>query len=87
MENSLSSAFQLLWIGMLTVFSILFFVVFIGNILIKIVNRYMPDQVKPVSKTSLQPATVIDSQKMAAIISTVSIVTNGKGKVVNVEKI
>lgn len=78
-------ALQLLGIGMLTVFTILFLVVFLGNLIIRFVNRFIPE-IQKVSANSPSTSSGIDSNKMAAIVAAVQIVTSGKGKVVNVEK-
>lgn len=88
MSEQLSTALSLLGVGMITVFIVLFLVIFIGTCIIAFVNRYMPEEAKKgnVSKTTVAPA-VIDSNKMAAIASAVQIVTQGKGTVTNVEKI
>lgn len=84
MEN-FDLALQLLGIGMLTVFTILFLVVFLGNLIIRFVNRYIP-VTETVSKIASSNSSSIDSKKIAAIVSAVQIVTSGKGKVVNIEK-
>lgn len=78
-------ALQLLGIGMLTVFTILFLVVLLGNLIIRFVNRFIPE-LQIVSKTIPSKSVSIDPKKMAAIVAAVQIVTSGKGKVVNVEK-
>ena len=84
--NNLQLALQLLLVGMVTVFFILFLVVTIGNIIIQFINKFLPEAstkkaVAPVTQNS------VDEKKMAAIVSAVQIITKGKGKVVNVEKI
>lgn len=88
MSSNFELALQLLFVGMLTVFAILFLVVFIGSTIIKFVNRYVPETVAsaPVAKQTTSIET-IDPKKMSAIVSAVSSVTGGKGKVVKVEKI
>jgi oxaloacetate decarboxylase (Na+ extruding) subunit gamma len=87
MEESLGSAFKLLYVGMLTVFAVLFLVVFIGNMIIRFTNKYVQETEKvPVAKNGASQLS-IDPQKMAAIVSAISIVTQGKGKVEKVEKI
>jgi|APHig6443717817_1056837.scaffolds.fasta_scaffold39546_2 oxaloacetate decarboxylase gamma subunit len=86
MDGKMDLAFQLLGIGMLTVFAMLFLVVFIGNMIILFVNKYAPEEeaVIPLRKSTED---VIDPKKMSAIISAVQTVTGGKGKVVKVEKV
>jgi len=86
MGEKMDLAFQLLGVGMLTVFAMLFLVVFIGNMIILFVNKYVPEEEAVVpSKRSADDA--IDPGKMSAIISAVNTVTGGKGKVVKVEKV
>ncbi len=89
MSENLNLALELLGVGMLTVFVVLLLVVFIGNTIIRYVNRFMPEDAKvarPVPTPVAQPS-AIDRNKMAAIVSAVQIVTEGKGKVVKIEKI
>jgi len=75
---------------------VLTLVVFTGRSLIFLVNKYGPVS----SKTSIKkrdfkpllPGTTrnksgIPKKQLAAILSTVEIVTQGKGKVINIEKI
>ena len=86
MNSNFDLALQLLGVGMLTVFLILFLVVFLGNIIIRFVNRFVP-QAQTVAPAPAVIPSAVDPKKMAAIVATVQIVTGGKGKVVNVEKI
>jgi oxaloacetate decarboxylase gamma subunit len=85
MNEKFQIALQLLGVGMTTVFAILFLVVFIGNMIIRFVNRYVGEELVSVPQKK-EAQSVIDPQKMAAIVSAVQIVTEGKGKVVKVEK-
>ncbi len=84
--SELQLGFQLLLVGMVTVFFILFLVVTIGNAIIRFVNRFLPEQITS-KKTKKQASSAIDRKKMAAIVSAVQIVTQGKGKVIRVEKL
>ncbi len=87
MEN-LSLGLMLMAVGMITVFVILLIVINLSKLLIAIVNKVAPEEVV-VKKVATAPAapTVIDTATMAAIKGAVNIVTNGKGKVIKVEKI
>ena len=85
MNGNFEIALQLLGVGMLTVFLILFIVVFLGNVIIRFVNKFLPPA-QPKLAVSKTTNTGIDSGKMAAIVAAVQAVTNGKGKVVKVEK-
>ncbi|MGD9931939.1 MAG: OadG family protein [Mangrovibacterium sp.] len=85
--NELGIAFEMMGVGMITVFVILSLVVLLGNLIIRFVNKYIPEVVTQ----KVQPATVksggINPQKMAAIVSAVKTVTGGKGHVSKIEKL
>ena len=85
MEEQIISPYELLAIGMLTVFVILILVVVTGNLIVWFVNHFLPEKVKEKVAITINSAT-INPQKMAAIVSAVQVVTKGKGKVVKVEK-
>lgn len=86
MSGNFEIALQLLGVGMLTVFMILFIVVFLGNLIIRFVNRFVP-QTQTNIAVSKTVETGIHPGNMAAIVAAVNTVTNGKGKVVKVEKL
>lgn len=84
MEQNLSNAFSILIVGMITVLLILWLVVVIGNLLIRVTNKYWPASQKE-GKTgtgirSISPGT------LASIVATVEAVTGGKGKITEIEK-
>lgn len=82
MESSIENAFILLVIGMVTVFVILSLVVLTGISIIKIINRYthaIPLQKK--GKSTIPPNTI------AAIAAVVDQITQGQGKVENIQKL
>lgn len=85
MEDELFIALELLGVGMITVFFVLFLVVSIGGLIIRLVNKYIPEQVgeslSPTKKAS------IDAKIVGVIAATVSAVTGGKGQVSKIEKI
>ena len=81
MNNELSQAFSLLGIGMITVFVVLALVVIIGNVLIRLVNRMTPPT--PISSVS---ESSISGSKIAAITAAVDIVTEGNGRVTQIER-
>lgn len=87
MNSNFELALELLGVGMLTVFIILFLVVIIGNVIIKIVNRFMPDTQVLAPKVDRAISAAIDPRKVSAIVAAVQAVTNGKGKVENIEKV
>ena len=85
MEEGLSTAFMLLAVGMITVFTILALIVFFGNLLITLVNKFIPEE--KVSKVFSSLADrAMDPRKMAAIVSAVDVVTEGKAKVTSITK-
>lgn len=86
MDSNFEIALELLGLGMLTVFLILFLVVFIGDLIIRFVNRYVSaPEVIAVSKRNNHES--IPTGNMAAIVAAVKSVTQGKGHVVKVEKL
>ncbi len=85
MNGDINEALILLVVGMVTVFSILALIVVLGNILIKIINKYFPEKEIPAVVKKVSQG-VIDPKKMAAIVSAVDIITQGKGKVTSVKK-
>jgi len=84
--NEMGIALELLGVGMVTVFIILSLVVVIGNLIIRFVNKYITEDIKPESKISNHLVAEINSKKLAAIVSAVNLVTKGTGRVTNVEK-
>ena len=90
MEN-IETGLLLMIVGMTTVFAILMIVIYLGKVL---VNKYAPEeiivkkQVAPQRQTATStPAAGITNQTTAAIVSAVSVMTGGKGKVVKIEKL
>lgn len=85
MNEGFSTAFMLLAVGMITVFTILALIVVFGNILISLVNKFFPEA--PVKKAIKKAVSgVMDPKKMAAIVSAVDVVTDGKAKVTSITK-
>lgn len=89
MEN-IETGFMLMGIGMTTVFAILLLVIYLGKVLIVLVNKYAPEDI-PQKKTKANPqpamADAIPSSTLAAIISAIGTATQGKGNVVKIEKL
>ncbi len=91
MEN-IEFGLLLMVVGMTTVFAILFLVIYLGKGLIIIVNKYAPEEVivkkAPQQQTPSvsQSGTGIPGSTTAAIVSAISMVTGGKGKVTKIEK-
>ena len=86
MGQNIGNAISIMLVGMATVFLILWLVVIIGNIIIRITNRYFPaaDTVKIQKGKSTESAS---AGKVAAIVAAVDIVTNGKGNVTKITKV
>ncbi|QIA09038.1 OadG family protein [Draconibacterium halophilum] len=81
----MNEALKLMLTGMSTVFFILIMVVVLGNLIIRITNRFAVAVVEnPTSSGSSQSE--INPSKLAAIVSAVQITTKGKGSVTSVEK-
>jgi len=91
MEN-IETGLLLMIVGMTTVFAILMIVIYLGKGLIVLVNKYAPEEIIVKKQTTPQrqtaaPAAGITNQPTAAIVSAVSVMTGGKGKVVKIEKL
>ena len=92
MEN-IETGLLLMVVGMTTVFAILLIVINLGKGLIVLVNKYAPEEIiakKPVAAAVRVQTTAIGSlsgQETAAIVSAISAVTRGQGKVIKIEKV
>ena len=84
MEN-LGLAMELLAVGMITVFTILFLVIIIGNLIIRLVNKYIPEEA--VSRSASAAVSNTGAGKIAAIAGAVKAVTGGRGNVTKIEKL
>ena len=81
----MGEALELLVVGMITVFIILGLVVLTGQFIIRLVNRFTPEKPLVSGVTHLGDANI--GKHIAAIVTTVDIVTQGKGRIKNIEKI
>lgn len=86
MEN-IETAILLMVVGMATVFVILLIVIYLGKVLITLVNKYAPEEVAPPRQESPRSAAPIAGNILAAITAAVNVVTQGKGKITKVEKL
>ena len=86
MGQNIGNAISIMLVGMATVFLILWLVVIIGNLIIRITNKYFPaaETVKNQKGKSTESASV---GKIAAIVAAVDIVTSGKGNVTKITKV
>ncbi|WP_319269160.1 OadG family protein [uncultured Draconibacterium sp.] len=81
----MNEALKLMLTGMSTVFFILIMVVVLGNLIIRITNRFAVATVE--SPTAAKPVqSQISASKLAAMVSAVEITTKGKGRITSVEK-
>lgn len=87
MEN-LNTALGLLVVGMVTVFIILWLVVVIGNLVIRLTNRFIPvaDPTAGKAGNGGISGKRVHSKKLAAIVAAVDVVTQGKGNVESIGK-
>lgn len=85
MEQNLNNAFAVMIVGMITVFIILWLVVLIGNVLIRITNKFWPEaeKIKKAVKTTVSSS----DGTIAAIVAAVGVVTKGKGNVTKITKL
>lgn len=98
MEN-IETGLLLMVVGMTTVFAILLIVINLGKGLIVLVNKYAPEEIiakKPAAasvrvQTGISTQTTaigsLSGQETAAIVSAISTVTRGQGKVIKIEKV
>ena len=86
MEN-IETAILLMVVGMATVFVILLIVIYLGKLLITLVNKYAPEEVAPAKQETPRGTAPIPGNILAAITAAVNVVTQGKGKVTKVEKL
>jgi oxaloacetate decarboxylase gamma subunit len=85
--SEMGVAFQLLGVGMITVFVILALVFIIGNLIIRFVNKYIGEDIKSQTKNSGNQTVAINAKKMAAIVSVVNLITKGTGRVTDIKKL
>ena len=94
MEN-IETGLLLMVVGMTTVFAILLIVIYLGKGLIVLVNKYAPEEKPVAAAVRVQTATPtqttaigsLSGQETAAIVSAISAVTRGQGKVIKIEKV
>lgn len=79
-----NEALSLMVVGMITVIFILFSIVLIGDILIRVSNKYLPEEAQE-SKAEKPHRT--SNNTHAAIKAAISLATKGKGTVTSITKI
>ena len=85
MEN-IETGLMLMLVGMCTVFVILLIVIWLSTLLIKVVNKFAPPEEVVKAKPSVSKYSA-DNGTTHAIKAAVDIITAGKGRVINIEKI
>lgn len=83
--ENLMESLKLMGIGLVTVFAVLLFIILIGNLLIRLVNKYAPEEAKQI-KSSVAGA-VVDTNIAQAINMAINKLSNGKQKADKIEKI
>ena len=83
MEN-MNEALSLLVIGMVMVLTILLLVVAIGNAVILLTNRYIPEMQKTTDGGGVTKQT--NPKKLAAIAAVVDMITQGEGRIDSIQK-
>lgn len=79
-------ALQLMIVGMVTVFLILYIIIGLGKLLVKITNAYATEE-PPTKKPQSAAATALDPVTQSVIQMAVSEITGGKGHVTNIKKL
>jgi oxaloacetate decarboxylase gamma subunit len=83
MNGNMLEALMLMGIGMSAVFVVLLIIIFFGNILVSIVNKFFPEEVVAPKEA---PTATIAPDVAQAISKAVAQLTGGKGKVEKIEK-
>lgn len=79
-------ALLLMAIGMTTVFIVLLIIIFLGGLLIKTVNKFFPEEVKPVAK-AVAAVQAVDQNIQEAINKAIMAISGGKKQAQKIEKI
>ncbi len=85
MTETLSTGLLLLFVGMGTVFCVLWIVVATGKLLIVAVNRFAIPGDHPLPPDARHPDP--SGAKIAAITSAVEAITGGKGQITHIERL
>lgn len=80
----LNEALSIMIVGMITVILILLLIVFIGDLLIRLSNKYLPEEIVETKvKKTVEPS----NNTFAAIAAAIDIVTKGRGKATDIKKL
>lgn len=80
----LNEAFSIMAVGMITVIFILFLIILIGNLIIRLSNRYLPEEIVAVK---VKKTSGTSDNTFKAIEAAIELITKGKGKVTNIKKL
>ena len=87
MEGNFLEALKLLGVGLSTVFVVLLLIIWFGNLLIKAVNKFAPEEEKTVKAVADNAPLAIEPGVQQAIDLAVQQLTNGKGKAVKIQRL
>ena len=82
--GNINEALSLLVVGMIMVFIILILVIVVGQLVIQLTNRYLPEVKKTDDGSSILKG--VNSKKMAAIAAVVDHITQGEGRLDTIQK-
>lgn len=77
----------LMGVGIATVFAVLLLIIFLGNLLVSFINKYMPEEEAKPSAQAAQPAAAVDPNVAMAINLAINKLTAGKSKAEKIERI
>ncbi|MDO9633650.1 MAG: oxaloacetate decarboxylase [Paludibacter sp.] len=80
----LNEAFSIMAVGMITVIFILFLIILIGNLIIRLSNKYLPEELVAVK---VKKTSGTSDNTFKAIEAAIDLITKGKGKVTNIKKL
>lgn len=83
--DSFMEALKLMGIGVATVFAVLIFIIYVGNLLITLVNKFAVAEEKTVKNAS--SATAVDANVALAIDLAINKLTDGKKKADKIERV
>lgn len=84
--EKLSESLLLMAIGMLTVFTVLMIIILLGNLLIKAINKFFPEEVKPVAQAAAA-VQAVDQNIQEAINKAIMAISGGKKSAQKIEKL
>ncbi|MCQ2217068.1 MAG: OadG family protein [Paludibacteraceae bacterium] len=77
----------LMGVGIATVFAVLLLIIFLGNLLISFVNKYVPEEAPKQNAPAAPASSAVDPNVAMAINLAISKLTGGKSKAEKIEKI